>query len=345
MKDSKRAGVNAMTIEALNDELYKARYLTKGSAIRHYPVMFGQQNAEDTEEILKLLRNKGFDLQAEAYLRKGCLFSMIDDQIVITISDDAEGGALQLASGFRSGPSAGRGRGRGRGRGPGPGPGGGNEAEGLPPWHERRSLFRIGLRSEDGDLGAVWENLLIPPPPGPSETLREASVLLRLQARRENDPVRREEIIRQASFGIGDYTAPLGIDSAGGFEATRGLITSILDITMEIGLIYKDRFNRARPNIIEPRLRPFIPVPSHASYPSNHSFQSLAVANVLQRMMPEHPGVTALYTRARRVAENREWAGLHYASDTDAGEELAERITPYLVEAMDETMRRAMREW
>ena len=160
-----------------------------------------------------------------------------------------------------------------------------------------------------------------------------------------NDAVRREEIVRQASFGISDYTAPLGIDSAGGFEATRGLITSTLEITMEIGLDYKDRFNRARPNIVEPRLRPFLPVPSHASYPSNHSFQSFAVANVLQRMIPEHAGVTALYARARRVAENREWAGLHYASDTDAGEELAERVTPYLVEAMDETMRRAQREW
>jgi hypothetical protein len=62
-------------------------------------------------------------------------------------------------------------------------------------------------------------------------------------------------------------------------------------------------------------------------------------------MLPEHAGVTALYERARRVAENREWAGLHYASDTDAGEELAARISPYLVDAMDETIRRAQSEW
>jgi hypothetical protein len=335
-----------MTNKILNRALYDARYVTRGSEIRHYPIMFGEEGDADTNNILEFIRNrKGWDRNIFEEGKKNCMFSIMDDQVVITISENAETGLLQLAPGFRSGPSAGRGRGRGRGRGPGPGRGGGTEADDLPAWHERRSLYGIGIRSNDRDLGSIWENLLIPPPPGPSESLREASDLLVLQARREQDTVRREEITRQASFEIADYTAPLGIDRAGGFEATRGLIASILDVTMEIGLDYKDKFNRARPNIIEPRLRPYLPVPSHASYPSNHSFQSFAVANVLQRMMPEHPGVTALYTRARRVAENREWAGLHYASDTNAGEELAERVTPYLVEAMDETMRRALREW
>lgn len=333
-----------MSTETLNSDLYQARYMTRGSDIRHYPVMFGDKL--DIELLRPYIDRKNTGKLSQLSLDgKDSVLSVVDDQIVITISDNAEAGLMRLSPGFRSGPSAGRGRGRGRGRGPGPGRSGGTEGEELPPWHERRSLYGIGLRSNDRDLGAIWENLLIAPPPGPSESLYETAYLLALQDRRANDLVRRDEIARQASFEISDYTAPLGIDRAGGFEATRGLITSILDITMEIGLDYKDRFNRARPNIIEPRLRPALPVPSHASYPSNHSFQSFAVANILQRMMPEHPGVTALYARARRVAENREWAGLHYPSDTDAGEELAERITPYLVEAMDETMRRALREW
>ena len=69
------------------------------------------------------------------------------------------------------------------------------------------------------------------------------------------------------------------------------------------------------------------------------------MANVFQRIVPEHPGISALFHRARRVAENREWAGLHYASDTEAGHELAARIAPYLVEALDGAMRDAQREW
>ena len=86
-------------------------------------------------------------------------------------------------------------------------------------------------------------------------------------------------------------------------------------------------------------------MPSHAAYPSNHAFQSFAVAHVLQWMIPEHPGITALFGRARRVAENREWAGLHYASDTEAGRDLAARVAPYLIEAMDEAIHHALREW
>jgi membrane-associated phospholipid phosphatase len=120
---------------------------------------------------------------------------------------------------------------------------------------------------------------------------------------------------------------------------------TVLEVTEIIGLTYKHRFNRPRPNLIEVRLRPALPVPSHAAYPSNHSFQSFSVANIIQRIVPEHPGVAALFHRARRVAENREWAGLHYPSDTEAGQALAARVTPYLVEALDSAMREAQREW
>ena len=210
-----------MTTEALNIALYNARYMTKGSEIRHYPIMFGEQSSEDIDELLAYIqKRKGWEAYPFSRDKKNSLVSILDDQIVITISNDAEAGLMQFAPGFRSGPSAGRGRGRGRGRGPGPGRSGGTEAEGLPAWHEKRSLYGIGLKRKDKDLGAIWENLLIPPPPGPSESLAEAARLLELQDRREQDAVRREEIVRQASFGISDYTAPLGIDSARG--ASKG---------------------------------------------------------------------------------------------------------------------------
>jgi hypothetical protein len=47
-------------------------------------------------------------------------------------------------------------------------------------------------------------------------------------------------------------------DEAGGFEATKALMAVVLDVTNEIGLAYKNRFSRPRPNIIQPLLRPFI---------------------------------------------------------------------------------------
>ena len=48
---------------------------------------------------------------------------------------------------------------------------------------------------------------------------------------------------------------------------------------------------------------------------------------------------------ARNVAENREWAGLHYPSDTTGGRELARRFAPYLREAFRSTFSAAQREW
>lgn len=156
---------------------------------------------------------------------------------------------------------------------------------------------------------------------------------------------RREEIIAQAGFSLDDYVAPLGIDEKGGYEATRAMLTIVLEMSNEIGLAYKNRFARLRPNIIQPLLRPYIPVPSHAAYPSNHSFQSFAVAETFARIFPEHPGCNALFWRAQRIAENREWAGLHYRSDTAAGRDLAKKSVAYITEALDELMFEAQQEW
>jgi hypothetical protein len=52
-----------------------------------------------------------------------------------------------------------------------------------------------------------------------------------------------------------------------------------------------------------------------------------------------------LFKIARRVAENREWAGLHFASDTAAGEQLAFAIFPAVTDAFRETFQSAAREW
>ena len=67
-----------------------------------------------------------------------------------------------------------------------------------------------------------------------------------------------------------------------GYDETVALFFIVLDLCEEIGMCYKDRFGVARPNQVEPRIRPFIAVPSHNSYPSNHSFQSFSVAFVFR---------------------------------------------------------------
>lgn len=113
----------------------------------------------------------------------------------------------------------------------------------------------------------------------------------------------------------------------------------------EIGLRYKDRFDAPRPSTVNPRLRTFVPVPVHPSYPSNHAFLSYAIAFVFARVAPEHPGIAELFLSARRIAENREWAGLHYAQDTAAGRALAQMMTPIFEVVLEDQMLAAREEW
>jgi membrane-associated phospholipid phosphatase len=70
-------------------------------------------------------------------------------------------------------------------------------------------------------------------------------------------------------------------------------------------------------------------VPGHAAYPSGHATQAFLIAHSLAAIFPakSKPGIDlALQALAARIARNREIAGLHYASDTAAGIELAGAI-------------------
>ena len=117
---------------------------------------------------------------------------------------------------------------------------------------------------------------------------------------------------------------------------------------------YKRRFSRPRPSQISPDLMPPIAVPPHASYPSGHSTQAWLLSRLLEQVLPSIVGTPAipqnpvtppmtptapapvaqslLYRLAERVARNREVMGLHYPSDTSAGQILAKGIFDILMD-------------
>jgi hypothetical protein len=189
--------------------------------------------------------------------------------------------------------------------------------------------------------------LPLAPPPDPDQLRAEALELLDKQHRLRlpDEAVRRAEILTEAELELSRYLRPLGIETSGGYEATTHLMLVALALTDEIGMHYKARWNLPRPNQVEPRLRPFIAQPAHASYPSNHAFQSFALAFLFCRLLPEHPASSELFRSARRIAENREWAGVHFACDTQAGHELARMATPVLEEVLEPLMLAAQEEW
>lgn len=191
----------------------------------------------------------------------------------------------------------------------------------------------------------TWEMLDITPPPGPDFSRLESKVLLSMQKRDRERARRLSDIQQEASLSVAEFTRPLYIENIGGFEQTEGLFQSILTACEYVGLIYKSKFNRIRPNQFEPRLRPLLPVPAHEAFPSNHAFQCFSIAFAFNTILPEHAATEELARIAHNVAENREWASLHYPSDTNSGRDLARRFAPYLRDAFAATFNAVHKEW
>jgi hypothetical protein len=105
---------------------------------------------------------------------------------------------------------------------------------------------------------------------------------------------------------------------------------------------YKYTFDRPRPSRLSPQLIPPFGPPGHPSFPSGHATQARLVALCLEQVMPAaiipvdnqnvpQPEDGPLRRMAARIARNREVVGLHYRSDTVAGNALADETFAKLV--------------
>jgi len=105
----------------------------------------------------------------------------------------------------------------------------------------------------------------------------------------------------------------------------------------------KARFQRARPYHVEPTLDLAIPPPPHPSYPSGHAAQSMAVALAYGRVNPACAQAAVAW--AQGVGGRREAAGVHFPSDTAAGQVLARAVVEGWVQAgwLDESVEGPLR--
>ncbi len=116
-----------------------------------------------------------------------------------------------------------------------------------------------------------------------------------------------------------------------------------------VAMTLKRQIQRPRPSQLSPALMPPVPVPGHASYPSGHATQAYLLSALMAQVMPAAataalgpnplapatiPAVApanVLDRLAERVARNREVLGLHYRSDSVAGQSVAAQILPLLM--------------
>jgi hypothetical protein len=136
------------------------------------------------------------------------------------------------------------------------------------------------------------------------------------------------EILTQSDSFVGDFLGLLDA-TPGGHPNTCVLIKAAVEIGGFTAQHFKQLNDRPRPSYVCPALKPPIEVPGHGAYPSGHATQANLVALCLQEAFagtPQAAAVPAVRALARRIARNREIAGVHYRSDSEAGRELAHEV-------------------
>jgi membrane-associated phospholipid phosphatase len=193
-------------------------------------------------------------------------------------------------------------------------------------------------QTTDPIMEAVWGSIN-------ENTTQSEITALTLAARDERAPAMGEILSQDVEFTT-DFMALLAITPGSHPNTYR-----ILHIASLIGsyavLYYKGLYDRPRPSQCCPALLPPIPMPGPASWPSGHATQAWLKALCIEHVLQGAESGTLtqydldavssnLRTLAIRVARNREIAGLHYPTDSDAGRTLAATIAPFLTN-MDQT--------
>ena len=144
----------------------------------------------------------------------------------------------------------------------------------------------------------------------------------------------------QAAAGARRTTRPTWTafsEALGSTKPLRGAARAPLNALMDQGATTtaspiigagKDAFNRPRPYALETQLKPAVPLPGGASYPSGHTIWAYMTALVLADMVPERR--LQILARADEFARNRVIAGVHYPSDVESGRMTATIFTAFL---------------
>jgi PAP2 superfamily len=182
------------------------------------------------------------------------------------------------------------------------------------------------------------------PPPG------EFDLLFRYQASERTRHC--QDICRQNSASMfADLFVP--VLGSVGKPGTNILLANVETDTLQMVLFQKKlpNFNRARSYQIYPSLDPAF-TPGHASYPSGHSTQSHSIAGVIELILQRPDNkyasvISACLALSDNISVNRERAGVHFPSDTEAGKTLAHR---YIAEAQQfgpfkDSLTQARTEW
>jgi acid phosphatase (class A) len=185
------------------------------------------------------------------------------------------------------------------------------------------------VKPDDAD----WAAMLPGPPADDSPEHRaEVATLLHWQEKRTSEDVARckaEEEVTAFVFAdvLGDWF------NAYSLPVTANLMHQVYVDTRGVTNAAKKKWNRVRPPLAIPEIKPCVVLEKSASYPSGHAARGIVWATILSEMFPDHR--EALMARGRLIGDDRFIAGMHYPSDVAAGQKLGEEIARRLLDNSD----------
>jgi membrane-associated phospholipid phosphatase len=192
--------------------------------------------------------------------------------------------------------------------------------------------------------GDMLATITLPAIPAAADIAKELQQLMGFQTSAERE-VRRPEILEENAGPPAYYDRMLFLKNPGNTQ-TGAILKAVVGWAEPMIMHFKYQHKRARPPQLEPRLRPMVDVPRHPAYPSGHSTQSHLIARVMAAVTGRGDIETALWQAADRIAQNREYAGIHYASDSAAGAFLADNLAPVFLKDNAQLVQRAREtEW
>jgi hypothetical protein len=166
----------------------------------------------------------------------------------------------------------------------------------------------------------------LPPPPNNSsqETIKELELLKKYQAETRT-PEQVSKILTEAKPGGFSETFLTGGPFSPEMQKAAAFILEFSNNeSLYFIVLSKIRFHRPRPSQLLPELVLVIPNPGHAAYPSGHATQSMLMAEIVALIDPNIAESARNYAEA--IAKRREIAGVHYPSDSAAGQYLARKL-------------------
>lgn len=171
---------------------------------------------------------------------------------------------------------------------------------------------------------------LVEPPDVP--TTRGELDLIRANLHASDFTARVPEIIQEDQGAPPSLFDPLRAGEDGPNKLTRKAVGMAVKWAVPYVMHFKSTWMRPRPNYLDSGIQKIVEVPGHPAYPSGHSTQAHLVALVGYEVCGDGIIGAKLWAAADKIAQNREYAGLHYRSDSACGVELARQLLPYFIE-------------